>query len=130
MRGVAFDWFQSYLSDRTQYTTINNQRSETQTIKYGVPQGYILGLLLFLININDLNRSIKNSKIHHFADDINLLYLSKILQKNQLMENKIALYVNKTNLVIFWSPREEITKKMNFCLNISEYLLFKDHITL
>ena len=130
MRGVASDWFQSYLSDRTQYTTINNQRSEIQTIKYGVPQGYILGLLLFLININDLNRSIKNSKIHHFADDINLLYLSKTLQKNQLMENKIALYVNNTNLVIFWSPREEITKKMNFHLNISEYLLFKDHITL
>ena len=111
MRGVAFDWFQSYLSDRTQYTTINNQRSETQTIKYGVPQGYILGLLLFLININDLNRSIKNSKIHHFADDINLLYLSKILQKNQLMENKIALYVNKTNLVIFGLPEKKSLKK-------------------
>ena len=75
IRGVAFNWFKSYLSDRTQCANINNERSEIQTIKYGIPQGSILGPLLFLISINDLSRSIKNSKIHHFADDTNLLYI-------------------------------------------------------
>ena len=60
IRGVAFNWFKSYLSDRTQYKTINNERSEIQNIKYGVPQGSILGPLLFLIYIHDLSRSIKN----------------------------------------------------------------------
>ena len=54
IRGVAFDWLKGYLSDRTQYATINNERSEIQTIKYGVPQGSNLGSLLFLIYINDL----------------------------------------------------------------------------
>ena len=54
IRGAAFDWLKSYLSDRTQYATINNERSEIQTIKYGVPQGSNLGPLLFLIYINDL----------------------------------------------------------------------------
>ena len=43
IRGVAFNWFKSYLSDRTQYATINNERSEIQTIKYGIPKGSILG---------------------------------------------------------------------------------------
>ena len=58
IRGVAFDWFKTYLSDRAQYVTINNERSEIQTIKYGVPR--ILGPLLFLIYIHKLSRSIKN----------------------------------------------------------------------
>ena len=55
IRRVAFDWFKSYLSDRTQYATINNERSEIQTIKYGGPQGSILEPLLFLMYINDLS---------------------------------------------------------------------------
>ena len=53
--GVAFDGFKSHLSNRTQYAIINNERSEIQTIKYGVPQGSIVGPLLFLIYINDLS---------------------------------------------------------------------------
>ena len=80
IRGVAFDWFKSYLSHRTQYAIINNKRSEIQTTKCGVPQGSILGPLLFLIYINDLSRSITNSKIHHFADETNLLYASSSLK--------------------------------------------------
>ena len=54
IRGVAFYWFKNYLRTRTQYGTINNERSEIQTIKYGVPQGSIVGPLLFLTYINYL----------------------------------------------------------------------------
>ena len=121
---------QIYLSNRTQYVTINNEKSEIQAIKYGVPQGSILGPLLFLIYINDLSRSIKNSKIHHFADDANLLCANSSLKDinkkinfdlsnlvQWLRANKIALNVNKTDIVIFQSPRKQITKKINFRLN-------------
>ena len=80
IRGVAFDWFKSYLSDRTQYTTINNEGSEIQNIKYGVLKGSILGPFLFLIYINGLIQSIKNQKIHRFAGDTNLLYASSSLK--------------------------------------------------
>ena len=114
IRGVAFDWFKSYLIDRTQYVAMNNQKSEIQTTKYGVIQGSVLGHSLFVIYINDLTRSIKNSKIHYFADNANLLYASSSLKEiNKTINfdllnlvqrdstNKKALNVNKTVIVTF-----------------------------
>ena len=60
IRGVALKWFRSYLSDRYQYVTFNGTESTKQIIKCGVPQGSILGPLLFLIYINDLANVYKN----------------------------------------------------------------------
>ena len=59
-------WFQSYLSNRRQFVSINNCSSDPLPVKSGVPQGSILGPLLFVIYINDLSSSIMYSK---FADD-------------------------------------------------------------
>ena len=91
IRGVAFDWFKSYLSDETHYATINNERSEIQIINYGVPPGSILGPLLFLIYIIDLSRSIKISKIHQFADYTNLLYASSSVKDIDKKKKKKTL---------------------------------------
>ena len=71
--GKANNWFSSYLKNRTQFVTINGFNSELKEINCGVPQGSIVGLLLFLIYINDLHYSIKFCKVHHFADDTNLI---------------------------------------------------------
>ena len=72
IHGVSNDWFKSYLSNCNQYVSINGYESGLADINSGVPQGYVLGSLLFLLYINDLNQTIKFCKAHHFADDTTL----------------------------------------------------------
>ena len=74
IRGVSNGWF--HLSNCRQYVSINGYESGLAAINWGVSQGSVLGSLLFLLDINDLNPAIKFCKVHHFADDTNLLCLS------------------------------------------------------
>ena len=78
VHGVSNDWFKSYLSNRSQYVSINMSQYESglAAINFSVPEGSILGPLLFLLYINNLNQVIKFCKGQHFADDTNLFYLS------------------------------------------------------
>ena len=73
IRGLAHDWLSSYLSNRSQFVSILGHESTTLPQPHGVPQGSVLGPLLFLIYINDLHKAIKYSRVYHFADDTNLL---------------------------------------------------------
>ena len=120
IRGVTNDWFKSYLSNRNQYVSIKGFDSGLTSISCGVPQGSVLGLLLFLLFINDLNQAIKFCKVHHFADDTNLLCLNNSIKKlnklvntdlkhlvNWLNANKISLNVKKTEMVIFKSNQKK-----------------------
>ena len=98
IRGVSNDWFKSYLSNRNQYVSINGFDSGLTTINCGVPQGSVLGPLLFLLYINDLNQAIKFCKVYHFADDTNLLYLTNSIKKlNKLVNAGLKHLVNWLN---------------------------------
>ena len=74
-------WFESYLANHRQFVSINGFASSTSSIASGVPQGSVLGPLLFLLYINDLHVAIKHCKVHHFADETNLLVINKSLKR-------------------------------------------------
>ena len=65
-------WFRSYLSNRKQFISYDDSKTEMKTVEWGVPQGSILGSLLFLTFVNDLNNSTKVLDPVLFADDANL----------------------------------------------------------
>ena len=116
VRGIALKWFESYLTERRQYVSLNGKSSETQTISCGVPQGSILGPLLFLIFINDFPKCSSFFKFTLFADDsklsCNFNNASTENVKNRIEEelvrvdswltaNKILLNADKSNFLIF-----------------------------
>ena len=120
IKGIPYEWFKSYLTNKLQFTPGNNIQSELSRIAFGMPQGLTLGPLLFLKFINSLSKAIIFSLVHHFADDI--LYvsfslkdinkrinhdLSNLVQK--LRASKILLDVSKTEIVIFKSHSKQIT---------------------
>ena len=114
VRGVCLEWFKSYLSNRQQYTVYNSINSSMRNIKTGVPQGSILGPLLFLIYINDIVNSCSEANFILYADDTSLLAshndfktLIDSLNKNLagiskwFKCNKLSLNVNKTQCIYF-----------------------------
>lgn len=74
IRGTVFKWLNNYLNSRQQKTKINSEISKAKNINIGVPQGSILGPLLFILYINDLPLVLKKSNIQIFADDT-LIYV-------------------------------------------------------
>ena len=114
IRGTALSWFKSYLSNRQQYVFIDNNKSSMLNIRCGVPQGSILGPLLFLIYINDIMKSSSLISFILFADDTNILYSHKHLPElintlnTELINvsswfkcNKLSLNIAKTNFIHF-----------------------------
>ena len=87
VRGTAHNWFTSYLDGRTQTTQINSKISSKQNLTCGVPQGSVLGPLLFLLYINDIYTTSSKFKFHLFADDTNLLYADKNLKSLETTRN-------------------------------------------
>ena len=134
IRGIALAWFKSYLSDRYQYVSMNGFTSNLLNVPYGVPQGSVIGPLLFLIFINDLPNTTKKLKFYLFADDTNIYFESQSLGnlckkvnnelkyvKRWLDANKLMLNVSKSKYIIFHSATSTIPS----CLSIK---IDKKHI--
>ena len=120
IRGIALDWMKSYLSNREQFVSVNGKDSTKTKIKYGVPQGSILGPLLFVIYINDLPGICNFAKFILYADDANIIISGENMMEieDKLTElcqalvrwvdcNGLLLNLKKTNYMIFSGQRND-----------------------
>ena len=101
VRGISNKWFESYLSARKQFVSINGFNSDISTITSAVPQWSVLEPLLPLIYINDLNVVIKHFKVHHFADYTNLLNINKSPKHLNKFINIDLKNLTKKEMVLF-----------------------------
>lgn len=113
VRGIVYCWFENYLYNRKQFVQIENNKSNKKTITCGVPQGSVLGPIMFLIYINSIGNLNLKGNIKLFADDTTIIYFSdNILQ----LENDIKYDLN---IVFKWLQLYKLT--LNF--NKSTYML-------
>jgi len=118
IRSKALELFKSYLSDCEQYVNIDNCKSKTRPIRCGVPQGSVLGPLLFLLFINDLPNCCPLGKVRIFADDPNVFFhcnnINELVEINQMImnqlytwftANKLTLNTDKSSFTIFKTKR-------------------------
>ena len=139
IRGELLKWFESYLTNRKQYVFYNGVSSDTKNVTCGVPQGSVLGPLLFLVYINDLPNISEKLNFFLFADDTNIYFESRnlaLLEKTVNEElkklslwlnlNRLALNISKTNFVIFRANRA-LTHNVTLIMN-RKALIQKDHV--
>ena len=156
VNGSALALFRSYLTERQQYVDYNETSSSLEHISTGVPQGSILGPLLFIIYINDIAQSSAYFKFITYADDTTLCgtIAGQIDIENIEMElknvtewlkmNKLSLNVKKTKAMLFHMPQKKIiipTIKINGTLiefvdnfnflgiNLNKHLNWNPHVT-
>ena len=136
VRGIENNWFKTYLTNRKQHVTVSGQISDNALIEFGVPQGSVLGPLLFLMHIN-----LKFSRVLHFADDTNLLPPDNSLKKinkhinhdlkvltTWLRANRISLNTSKTKTSLFRpKSKRNITKHLNFRIS-GQYIPWKTQV--
>ena len=87
IRGIALEWFSSYLSGRSQFVDFNGTSSRHMNLNCGVPQGSVVGSLLFIIYTNDLHNALKFSKCILFADDTTIFLTSNNVDELYAMLN-------------------------------------------
>ena len=135
IRGKALEWYRSYLGNRKQFVSVNGHESSTAPVTCGVPQGSLLGPLLFIIYVNDIQNSSSILSFILFADDSNLFYTHRdpaqlvstlntelINVANWIKANKLSLNLQKTNYMLFSNSITQLPNQVIF----SETVMIKE----
>ncbi len=127
---MAKEWFEDYLYNRKQIVKYNGVQSDEMTIRSGVPQGSILGPLLFLLYINDIHNCSELISIVLFADDTNILYSHTCLKKlNEIIQVEINIPKYTINISININIKK--VKNTTFLgIVIDEFLTWCNHLDL
>ena len=136
---MALKLFESYLSNHNQYVCCNNTSSSITTIEYGVPQGSVLGPLLFIIYVHDTVNAVKDNKIRLFADDtarfihgkdVEMIYNKMkdalIRLSDWFKSNRLTLHLDKTCYSIFHGPRKKIPRMFDN-MSIDGHVIHREH---
>ena len=157
IRGAQLEFFKSYLSGRQQYVGVNDKISSLKPISIGVPQGSILGPILFLVFINDMPNCSNRFTPTLFADDSTFSFECRNYQENIPIinselakindwtnQNRLTINVPKTEMMCFSKKKlnlsndhimlnNEFIKFSNSCIflgvHIDKNLTFKNHIS-
>ena len=157
IRGPPLELLSSYLTNRKQYVCLQDTRSSLIEIHQGVPQGSILGPLLFLIYINDIHTCLTAGDIYLYADDSTIFFSGTNIDliasntnhdlmclNNWLLANKLSLNASKTTYCIFSVPQKQLASYPDIHINgtlitctdkvkylgvtLDKHLSWKDHI--
>ena len=140
IRGVTLNWFRNYLFNRQHYVGIKNSASSLKPITIGVPQGSILGPILFLIFINDMpncseffsstlfaDDSTFSTSVENLTDSIQSINTELIKIQNWTLSNRLTINVEKTEMMCFTKKPIEVNDGLVFLSG--EALRFSDNCT-
>jgi len=126
----VYNWFKDYLYNRQQFVSIRGINSDTASVLYGIPQGSVLGPLLFLIYVNDICSCVDDAAVKLFADDTNLFVSGQSVNEvstianmcisklnTWFLANKLSLSLDKTCFSVFGVRDDNTCSKVELRLS-------------
>jgi hypothetical protein len=134
IKGRLFNWIEEFLTNRYQTVVVNGYKSFLQLVLSGVPQGTVLGPILFIMYINELEQVLEKSTSSSFADDTRISHSISIADDTKTLqndlnrtvtwstENKMELHEKKFELLSYRTPSSELLQQLPFTAEFTQYL--------